>query len=93
MQKIQILKFSEHLLYEIWEYAFNYNPRKMSWNIQASLGENGSPLPHAMSRCANVFRIYPKCCNIEQWEVREGKSVSWSSSFLLIPNIETFDPH
>ena len=28
-----------------WSKICTYNPWKMSWNIQASLGENGSPLP------------------------------------------------
>ena len=64
-----------------------YNPRKMSWNIQASLGKNGSPhSPSAMLRRASVFSILPKYRNIKWWGgAGEGKSISWSNSFLLIP--------
>ena len=71
----------------------SYNPRKMSWNIQASLGETAS---HAPAQCLGVQICVQHITKVSQhWMMGagEGKRVSWRSNFLLKPNIEHFNPH
>ena len=64
------------------------NPWKMSRNIQASLGEIGSPpLPCAMLRCANVFNVFPKYHNFEWWNTGKGLSYSIIKVYIISPDI------
>ena len=55
----------------------------MSWNIQASLGENGSP---NVETC-NVFNISPKCRNIEWWGAGKWKVLAEVPAFFLYPKL------
>ena len=62
-----------------------YNPQKMSWNIQASLEEYGSPTPQCNVETCKCVQNISKVS--QHWMVGagEGKSISWNPSFLLIP--------
>ena len=72
------------------------DPQRMSWNIQASLGENSFPHSPVQSGDRQMCSAYlQNVATLNDWGGgrEKGKSISWSSSFLLIPNIDHFDPH
>ena len=81
-----------------WKKVKNFTRRptmleKCLETFKRIYGKMASPTSRAMLRRANSFSISPKYRNIEWWGRGKGKSVSWSSNFRLIPNIEHFDPH